>query len=157
FRARVYHLAALLTEGVPLPDALYQVPGLIAPEAELLVHVGWETGTLPHALRQAAVARAARQAAWGPIVGRFGYPAVALVNIQAVIFFISYFITPKFEAIFKDFGVPLPEVTVAAIQVTHFFARFLPALLLVLLLEALFLASFPLALFGLFRWELPVF
>jgi type II secretory pathway component PulF len=157
FRARVYHLAALLTEGVPLPDAVDQVPGLLAPEAELLVHVGWETGTLPHALRQAAVSRAARQAAWGPIIGRFGYLAVALIHIQGVIFFISYFIAPKFEAIFKDFGVSLPEVTVATANVTHFFARYFPVLLLVLLLETLFLACLPLALFGLLRWELPFF
>ena len=38
--------------------------------------------------------------------------------------FILYFIVPKFEAIFADFGLPLPQVTTLVIQVSHFVVRY---------------------------------
>src|SRR5262249_49223635 len=37
--------------------------------------------------------------------------------------FILYFIIPKFEVIFKDFGVDLPKMTVFLIQASHFIIR----------------------------------
>ena len=38
---------------------------------------------------------------------------------QFVVSFVLYFIIPKFEAIFKDFGTSLPPVTVFVIQASH--------------------------------------
>ncbi|MCA1684700.1 MAG: type II secretion system F family protein, partial [Planctomycetia bacterium] len=124
YRWRVQLLATHLNEGVPLPEALSRVPGALSREAEVLVRTGDSTGTLPRALREAASLRSSRDAAWGTTASRFAYLAGVLMAMQAVTVFILYFIIPKFEAIFKDFGVSLPGVTVFTIRVSHVFIRY---------------------------------
>src|SRR5262249_30823821 len=47
-----------------------------------------------------------------------------------IVGFILYFIIPKFEAIFKDFGVDLPKMTIWLIQGSHFIIRYLYVVLL---------------------------
>ena len=41
-----------------------------------------------------------------------------------IVGFILYFIIPKFEAIFKDFGVPLPKMTTFLIEASHFLIKY---------------------------------
>jgi protein transport protein HofC len=79
-----------------------------------------------------------------------------MLVLQAVISFISYFILPKFEAIFADFGVPLPAITIVCIEATHFFIVYWPILVLLVLTELamLFLAS--VSVLGILPWDLPL-
>lgn len=156
FRARVQIFAALLEQGVSVPDALDEVGGLLNPEAELLVRVGATTGSLPHALRVAAAGRVTRQTAWGGIATRFAYLTVVLMKIQVVTAFIVYFIAPKYEAIFKDFGVALPQMTVTTLTVSHFLIRYFPLFLLLLVAEVVVFMLIPLGLFGVFRVDVPL-
>ncbi len=48
------------------------------------------------------------------------YPAVVITVAVVIVGFILYFIIPKFEAIFKDFGVDLPKMTTFLIGASHF-------------------------------------
>src|SRR3954468_15275844 len=48
------------------------------------------------------------------------YPVVVIGVACIIVGFILYFIVPKFEAIFSDFGVPLPAMTIFLIQGSHF-------------------------------------
>ena len=57
-----------------------------------------------------------RQNAWGSTAARFAYLGVVFLVMQMVIVFIMYFIIPKFEAIFNDFGIALPQVTLSILN-----------------------------------------
>ena len=45
------------------------------------------------------------------IKGAMVYPAVVISVAVMILAFIMIFIIPKFEKIFKDFGIPLPDLT----------------------------------------------
>jgi len=156
FRGRVEHLASLIDQGASLPQALTLVPGLISREAAVLVRTGWASGTLGRALREAAGLRATRQAAWGDAAARLAYLAVACLTMQVVTVFILYFIAPKYEAIFRDFGVALPAATIFTLRVSHALVDWwgLPLLFLVLA-ELAALLLIPLSLSDPYRWNVP--
>ena len=52
------------------------------------------------------------------------YPIVVILVACMIVGFILYFIIPKFEAIFKDFGVPLPRMTIILIEASHFLIKY---------------------------------
>src|SRR5271166_2005484 len=52
------------------------------------------------------------------------YPIVVILVACTIVGFILYYIIPKFEAIFKDFGVPLPRMTVMLIESSHFLIKY---------------------------------
>src|ERR1700753_3200822 len=58
------------------------------------------------------------------------YPAVVITVAVAIVGFILYFIIPKFEAIFKDFGVALPGMTIFLIKASHFIVDYFYVVLL---------------------------
>jgi type II secretory pathway component PulF len=157
FRWRAQLLASLLNEGTSLPDALDRVPRLLSRDAEVLVRTGWSSGTLARSLREAAASRSLRQAAWGSAAARFAYLGWVLLTMQTVIGFILFFITPKFEAIFRDFGVPLPEVTILSIDIGHMFIRWGWLTLPLVLFEVACLVVLPFALLNVFLWDIPLF
>ncbi|MDR3638651.1 MAG: type II secretion system F family protein [Isosphaeraceae bacterium] len=155
-RARVLALADTLQAGAPFPDALDMTPGVLPPDAEVIARVGYDTGVLPGALREAADARVALPSTWGWIVARLCYLMGVLLVLQSVIGFISYFILPKFEAIFKDFGAPLPQFTILVIQATHAAIRYGWASALLVGLEVAILFLLPLTLVGWLNVGIPV-
>jgi protein transport protein HofC len=157
YRWRVQLFASLLDQGVPLPAALDRVPGLMSREAQVLVRTGHATGTLPQALREAARLRSVRKSAWGEAASKFVYLGMVILSLQTISSFILYFIVPKFEAIFKDFGVKLPPVTVVTIQASRTVIVHPVVLIPVYLFEVAALCLLPLALFNVFQWDLPLF
>jgi protein transport protein HofC len=154
FRWRAEMLAALLEEGKSLPEAVDAVPGLFTREAQVLVKTGWSSGRLAEALRLAASARQSRQAAWGNVAGSFAYLVAVICFMQTIIGFVLYFIIPKFEAIFKDFGISLPLVTILVIKFSHFVIQYF---YIWFLLGILLLIALPLGVLNLFRWDVPLF
>ena len=155
YQIRVQILADELNEGATLPEALDKVRGLLNPESELLVRVGWATGTLPQSLRLAAAAKTSRQATWGALAGRFAYFGFILFDVQVVSGFLLYFIAPKYQSIFQNFGIPLPWMTQFTLRVTHSFVNYFYLSLPILLLEVALFAAVPLGLFGLFNLNIP--
>jgi hypothetical protein len=73
FSRRAKRLAQLLDAGVPLPDALDRCRGLLPRYAAPMVRVGYETGTLAPALRQAATFYAGHEPVWAALVGKITY------------------------------------------------------------------------------------
>ena len=55
---------------------------------------------------------------------RLSYILGLLLVMQTISSFILYFIMPKFEAIFKDFNVSLPQVTILVIDASHLLIKF---------------------------------
>ncbi len=78
-----------------------------------------------------------------------------MLVLQSIVGFILYFIIPKFEAIFNDFGMPLPGVTVATIEASHWVSDgwILP---IVTVLEWLVLLYLPFAFAGYAEMRVPI-
>lgn len=136
YRRRVLQLADRLDRGENLADALDRVHRLASPDARLLVRAGLESGRLGPTLRLAVDAQSEAASLRTSVAAKLLYLLGLLLVIQALGGFCLYFIMPKFEAIFMDFGIDLPEVTTWLIRVGHFFASFfliIPVLTIILL------------------------
>jgi protein transport protein HofC len=131
---RIMDLAARLNWGTMLPEALDRAHSIVSRDAVLLAWVGQAAGRLPRALRMAASTRTTQLPIWTAIAARLAYLLGVLLVMQTISSFILYFIIPKFEAIFKDFGTPLPQVTILVIDASHLMIKYgLPGLLIGLL------------------------
>ncbi len=89
----------------------------------------------------------------GQVVVRSGR---ALVT-QTIACFILYFIIPKFEAIFKDFNLPLPATTIWVIDGTHVFIKYGYITLVFLLIEVGLLVFLPLSFLAWGNYTIPLF
>jgi protein transport protein HofC len=154
---RVVDLVALLQGGTALPEACDRVRGLVSREAVLLAWVGQASGQLPKALRLAIASRSAHLPIWTAIAARLSYILAVLLVLQTIVSFILYFIIPKFEAIFKDFNLPLPSVTVQIIGAGNRLVRNASPLLLVPFGEVGLLIFIPISFLAWGNYHVPLF
>ena len=138
---RARRLARMLNAGVPLPDALEQTGGLVPADALIAIRVGYRSGALAQAIRQAVTLRQSREPLWTQITGKFLYLVILTLFAMLVVTFISLKLLPAFSRIFQDFDVELPAITQAVIAATSAFASYWPLIVLplVVLLSGLFL------------------
>ncbi len=68
-----------------------------------------------------------------------------------------YFIIPKLEAIFRDFNLPLPEITVITIDASHFIIKYFYLFFPFLLLEFFLLFYIPLSFLRQGNYDFPLF
>ena len=152
---RARKISHLLLEGVPLPAALEKVPGVLPPEAVPLVRVGYDTGTLPSAIRQAIAARNFFEPAWQAIVPKVLYVCVLPGMAASIVATIVLKITPIYKNIFRDFGIDLPRLTrsvIANSETSTFLFGLLGAVWLVTTLLAAYVV---LRYAGSIHWDLP--
>src|SRR4051794_5574401 len=116
YRRKVLAAAHYLRQGVSLTETLDYEPGLFPRDVEVLIRVGSENGVLAGALDEASAMRDSWRTPWFALAIRLGYLLVLLIVIESIMGFVIYFIVPKLEAIFSDFGIPLPAVTIATID-----------------------------------------
>ncbi|AGA31325.1 type II secretion system F family protein [Singulisphaera acidiphila] len=154
-RRRLLALTRLLQEGAPLPQALALVPGILPRDAEISIGVGWATDRLAGAIGEATDPKTAERVARAAFVPRLAYFATILLMMKLIICFVLYFIFPKFEAIFADFGLELPRFTVAVITASHWLMAWgWPILVLMTICELTLAVILPLSLMG---WWKPNF
>jgi protein transport protein HofC len=151
-RAAVYHLQ----QGMALPEVLACEPRLFPREAEVLCRTAYDCGTLATALREACALRTRLRAPWVALSIRFGYLLWVLTILQMIGGFLAYFIMPKYEAIFADFGIPLPAITLATIDASHTIVRYAFLLLPLFLLQLGVLGFVTIAAVGVLPWDLPL-
>jgi len=137
---RAGRLAELLKSGMPLPEALRSVPGVLPARLLPTIHVACESGALAAALREAATAGSEGPPLWRHLAIRIAHLCLLLLFGMMILTFIMLQIVPAFEKIFSDFGVPLPPLTRSLIIASHFVYYYW--YLLVLLLPAGFLLFF---------------
>ncbi len=149
---RARRMAALLAQGVALPDALDQAPGLLPPQALPLVRVGCQAGALAPALRQAASIRNLHTPVYLSLVGKVAYLWVLAVFGLLMLAFIYWKIVPQFDKIFADFHAEFPRMTqwVFACLRECLMFWYLPLLLLLAVLW--YTVS---RYFGWIQWDLP--
>jgi type II secretory pathway component PulF len=126
-------------------------------DAILMAWVGHETGRLAPALRLVAGTRPARITAWSALASRLAYLQVIMLVAETLSGFLLYYVTPKFEAIFKDFDVPLPQVTVSMIQFSYQVVRYAWIGTPIMLAQIVMLLYLPFSFAGWMNYKLPIF
>jgi type II secretory pathway component PulF len=76
--------------------------------------------------------------------------------METVASFLLYFIIPKLEAIFKDFNLPLPQITIWTIQASHVIIKYFYLFSPFFLIELFLLIYIPVA-FLTGNYSLPLF
>jgi type IV pilus assembly protein PilC len=89
-----------------------------------MIKAGEAGGALESILQRLADFKEKAQSLKRRIKSAMVYPIVVIFVACVIVGFILYFIIPKFEAIFKDFGVPLPQMTIFLIAASHFVIKY---------------------------------
>ncbi len=89
-----------------------------------MIKAGEAGGALESILQRLADFKEKSQSLKRRIKSAMVYPIVVIFVACVIVGFILYFIIPKFEAIFKDFGVPLPQMTIFLIAASHFVIKY---------------------------------
>lgn len=122
-------LAANLYDGVPLSTALSYSPRLLPPEIvgaiEAAIDAGGNVGDVLGGIAVDHSQVLERRILTGGMIDNGAIYAVFLITVLVhIVAFIMYFIIPKYKAIFGDFGVELPPVTLIWIQVADVFVEY---------------------------------
>ena len=104
----------------------------------------------------AAATRANTLPIWTAISARLSYILVLLLVMQSITAFIMYFIVPKFEAIFNDFGVSLPRITIFVIEVSHTIIKYFFVTAWIPIVEMGLLAFLPLSFLAWGNYSVPL-
>jgi type IV pilus assembly protein PilC len=89
-----------------------------------MIKAGEAGGALEAILQRLADFKEKSQSLTRRLKSAMVYPIVVIFVACVIVGFILYFIIPKFEAIFKDFGVDLPGMTVFLIAASHFVIKY---------------------------------
>ena len=117
YDAKVDQVAVLLESGASLHDALWAVQGVASREMLLAAKIGESTGRLAFCLQTLrSPARNDLSGLWLEIVPRIFYPLVLVAVVGSAWGFWTTFIAPKYRKIYSDFGMPLPDVTIWAMN-----------------------------------------
>lgn len=84
-----------------------------------MIKAGEAGGALEAILQRLADFKEKAQTLKRRVKGAMVYPLVVIFVACVIVGFILYFIIPKFETIFADFGVDLPGVTIFLISASH--------------------------------------
>src|SRR3954451_1830821 len=109
-----------IESGATLSDAFAKHPKAFDKLYCNMIKAGEAGGALEGILQRLADFKEKSQSLKRRIKSAMVYPAVVISVACLIVGFILYFIIPKFEAIFKDFGVDLPAMTTFLIHASHF-------------------------------------
>jgi type II secretory pathway component PulF len=155
FSRRAQRLASLVAQGVALPDALQQCPGLLPAHATAMVRVGAESGVLAPALRRAATIENLN----APILAAFGGKVAYLLLFPfygaLIVAFIMLKIVPAMRKIFLDFEASLPAMTQWLITLSGDVGGYWLVFLLLCVIVLALLLYVPMRGLGWIPWDLP--
>ncbi|MFO0911217.1 MAG: type II secretion system F family protein, partial [Isosphaeraceae bacterium] len=121
-RSALNAVASGIEAGAPLDVVVADPSNRLPAHLRGLVLIGQRTGKLGPILSRFVsfmnVGVELRRKLWNSLA----YPLLAVFFAAAVFGFIASTIIPAFEHIFADFGIPLPVMTVAVIQIGRLFA-----------------------------------
>src|SRR5262245_55699965 len=89
-----------------------------------MVKAGEAGGALEIILKRLADFKEKAQSLKRRITGAMVYPVVVIVVAVLILTFIMLYIIPKFEKIFKDFNMTLPDMTKALMATSNWFAEY---------------------------------
>jgi type IV pilus assembly protein PilC len=89
-----------------------------------MVKAGEAGGALEVILKRLADFKEKAQSLKRKITGAMVYPIVVILTAVGILTFIMLYIIPKFEKIFKDFAMKLPDLTLALMATSRWFANY---------------------------------
>lgn len=123
FGWRCRRLAQLLAAGVPLPDALRHIGGLVPRRALATIEAGARSGNLIAALDETT-----RQPVSRPVLAKISaalwYVASLSMIGSLILAFIMFKIVPAYTKIFSDFDADLPPPTIVLIAASDWFLSY---------------------------------
>ncbi len=134
-RNRLLRLAELLEAGIPLPEALRAQPAGLPPKTRALIEMGFASGAPAEAFRAAAHEAVGPRSIVDGVMLRLLYTFLLLLGFTLITVFILTHIVPEFQAIVRDFDIPLPGLVERFISLSPL-VLFLQGPLLVVLLVA---------------------
>ncbi len=136
YRWRALAMAKQLDSGQSFANTIDRVPGALPAAARIYARMEWPSELLARALNRLAEVRAARQPFRRALIVRVVYLGWVFFALQSIAGFSMYWIMPKLEAIFIDFGVNLPTVSERMISISNHLVAYwvLPLLLIQFLL-----------------------
>jgi general secretion pathway protein F len=118
-KSSLVDLSAALEEGLSLDQAMAQQKDRIPPHLRGLVLGGLKTGQIGDILGRFSaymgVGTELKRKLWLSLA----YPIASIVVALTLFIFIHVALVGMFEAIFRDFGIPLPRLTVAMLLLSH--------------------------------------
>jgi type IV pilus assembly protein PilC len=108
-----------------------------------MIKAGEAGGALESILQRLADFKEKSQSLKRRIKSAMVYPVVVITVACVIVGFILYYIIPKFEAIFKDFNIPLPKMTLVLIWasqnlIKYFYVVFLTPLFIWIFIKLLY-------------------
>src|SRR3954463_13182237 len=89
-----------------------------------MVKAGEAGGALEVILKRLAEFKEKAQSLKRKITGAMVYPSVVILTAVGILIFIMLYIIPKFEKIFKDFNMDLPDLTKALMATSKWFGDY---------------------------------
>jgi type II secretory pathway component PulF len=118
-RRSMHELAQTLEAGFPLDKAIEIQGGRIPAHLRGLVIAGIRSGNLGDFLSRFSgyfgIGIEVRRRLWLNLA----YPIVTVCAAMALFVLVSAILISQFESIYKDFGIPLPQLTLAMIAISH--------------------------------------
>jgi type IV pilus assembly protein PilC len=109
--------------GSSLSDSMSKYPKAFDKLYTNMVNAGEAGGVLDLILARLADFMEKAQKLKKKVIGAMIYPAVVITIAVGIVSMIMIFVIPKFEQIFKDFKVSLPDVTLYLLAVSRWFAN----------------------------------
>jgi type II secretory pathway component PulF len=110
-------IAEDLRSGLTLPDALEQQAGRVPDFYPALVQAAIRSGRIEEVLGTLTTYARSIADLRSTVVGAIFYPCVVLAFSFILFGFVCWRIIPQFDKVFQDFGLVLPRITLAVIQI----------------------------------------
>ncbi|HZZ43172.1 MAG TPA: type II secretion system F family protein [Tepidisphaeraceae bacterium] len=131
---RLLHLEELLLAGSSVADAVDASLPELPPRTRRNIRSAERLGRLPTSLSRASRHDPSTPQFHDPtIVFYRSYPLLLIATISVVLVMLSIFVMPRFQDIFRDFGIPLPAITVTLMSFTNVLGPIVAALSLLLI------------------------
>lgn len=129
YKAALRGLAEAVERGTPLDEAVEVEAAGVPPHLRGLIRAGLRSGDLGGLLGRfatvAGIGTDLKRTFW---IG-MTYPLLAILMAGAMLVLVDVWIIGRFEAIFRDFGIPLPLMTRFLLETSHIFRFVWPILL----------------------------
>jgi general secretion pathway protein F len=127
-RSSLRELSAALSRGVSLDVAVEEQEGRVPPHLRGLLLGGLRSGRLDeilgHFSQFISIGTELKRKLWLSLA----YPIMSMVVALAIFIFIHAYVVATFDSIFRDFGIPLPGLTLGMLLVSRVMRAVWPAL-----------------------------
>jgi type II secretory pathway component PulF len=120
FRKVLRKISDDIRKGFSLSEAMEQHPGIFDSLYIALVKAGEVSGTLHTILDELSDYLEKIEDTRRKVSGAMAYPVFILIFLAVVIWFLFYWLIPKFDEVYSQFGADLPMATQTAVMVSEF-------------------------------------